>query len=108
MDAVYDVPEIHEHSKKLGHIPIINKNARRNKELKLQLKDEFKACPYASYKTAKAVRYNERSTVERVNGRLKDEFNGRMVRVRGPKKVMCHLMFGILALTADQLLKFVT
>ena len=108
MDAAYDVPEIHEHSKKLGHIPIIDKNARRDKELKLQLKDELKACRYAGYKTAKAVRYNERSTVERVNGRLKDEFNGRMVRVRGPKKVMCHLMFGILALTADQLLKFVT
>ncbi len=82
MDTAYDVPEIHEHSKKIGtYIPIIDKNARRNKELKLQLKDELKACRYASYKTAKAVRYNERSTVERVNGRLKDEFNGRMVRV---------------------------
>ena len=108
MDSAYDVPEIHEHSKNLGHIPIIDKNARRNKALKLQLEEELKACRNAGYKTAKAVRYNERSTVERVNGRLKDEFNGRMVRVRGPKKVMCHLMFGILALTADQLLKFVT
>jgi hypothetical protein len=28
--------------------------------------------------------------------------------VRGHPKVMCHLMFGILALTADQLLQFVT
>jgi len=28
MDSAYDVPEIHEHSKKLGHIPIIDKNAR--------------------------------------------------------------------------------
>ena len=46
--------------------------------------------------------------MERVNGRLKDEFGGRMVRVRGHAKVMCHLMFGILALTADQLLGFVT
>ena len=31
----------------------------------------------------------------------------RVVRVGDPEKVMCHLMFGILALTADQLLKFV-
>ncbi len=46
--------------------------------------------------------------MERVNGRLKDEFGGRMVRVRGHAKVMCHLMFGILALTANQLLSFVT
>ena len=29
-------------------------------------------------------------------GRLKDEFGGRMIRVRGTKKVMAHLMFGIL------------
>ena len=92
----------------LTSTPKSDKNARRNKELKIKLEDELKACRNAGYKTAKAIRYNERSTVERVNGRLKDEFNGRMVRVRGPKKVMCHLMFGILALTADQLLKFVT
>jgi hypothetical protein len=31
-----------------------------------------------------------------------------MVRMRGHAKVMCHLMCGILALTADQLLNFVT
>ena len=48
---------------------------------------------------AKGVRYRERSTVERVNGRLKDEFGARQVRVRGHSKVLCHLMFGILALT---------
>jgi len=49
-----------------------------------------------------------RAYVERVNARLKDEFGGRMVRVRGNAKVMCHLMFGVLALTANQLLTFVT
>ncbi len=54
------------------------------------------------------MRYNERSTVERANARLKDEFGGRFVRVRGNAKVMCHLMFGVLALTAAQLLRFVT
>ena len=50
-------------------------------------------------------RYRERSTVERVNGRLKDEFGERYVRVRGPGKVWCHLMFGILALTVEQLMR---
>ena len=54
------------------------------------------------------VRYNERGAVERINGRIKDDFGGRDTRVRGDKKVMCHLMFGILALTVDQLMKFVT
>jgi hypothetical protein len=43
-----------------------------------------------------------------VNGRLKDEFGGRWVRVRGNAKVMCHLMFGILALAADQILRLIT
>ena len=40
--------------------------------------------------------------------RLKDEFGGVFVRVRGHSKIMAHLMFGILALTADQLMRFVT
>ena len=35
-------------------------------------------------------------------GRLKEEFGGRHVRVRGLGKVMCHLMFGILALTVER------
>ena len=43
---------------------------------------------------------------ERVNGRLKDEFGGRTVR--GHAKVLCHLMFGIVALTVDQLMRLVT
>jgi len=38
---------------------------------------------------------------------LKDEFGGRHLRVRGHAKVMCHLMFGILALTADQLMRMI-
>ena len=45
--------------------------------------------------------------MERVNGRLKDDFGGRQVRVRGHAKVLCHLMFGILALTVAQLVRLV-
>jgi len=58
------------------------------------------------HQRAETIRYRERSTVERVNGRLKDEFGGRVVRVRGHAKVMCHLMFGILALTSNQMMCF--
>ena len=56
---------------------------------------------------AEAERYKERTMVERVNARLKDEFGAREIRVRGAAKVMAHLMFGVLALTVDQLLKLV-
>ncbi|CAC9521748.1 hypothetical protein [uncultured Gammaproteobacteria bacterium] len=41
-----------------------------------------------------------------MNGRLKDEYGGRVVRVKGAAKVMCHLMFGILALTSNQMMCF--
>ena len=107
MDSAYDSPQIHEHSKALGHVPIIDINPRRNKPLKEELAMESKRRKAAGYKTAEEVRYNERGTVERVNGRLKDEFGGRMVRVRSHAKVMCHLMFGIVAVTADQLMRFI-
>jgi IS5 family transposase len=52
-----------------------------------------------------ALRFRERTTVERVYSRLKQSFGGATVRVRGWAKVMAHLMFGILALTADQILR---
>ena len=108
MDSAYDAVQIHEHSRELGHVPLIDTNPRRNKALKEELTNESKRREVANYQTPEDQRYKERSTVERVNGRLKDEFGGRNVRVRGHAKVMCHLMFGILALTADQLLRFVT
>lgn len=92
MDAAYDAKEIWEHSEKLGHIPIIEANSRRHL-IRPQMEP------------AQARRFDERTTAERGNARLKDQFGARTVRVRGAVKVMAHLMFGILALTADQLLR---
>jgi hypothetical protein len=108
MDSAYDVPQIHDMSRQLGHIPLIDVHPRRDKALKDELTAENKRCRLVGHKTAEAIRYNERSTVERVNARLKDEFGGRVVRVRGHAKVMCHLMFGLLALTANQMMILVT
>jgi hypothetical protein len=53
---------------------------------------------------AEEQRFEERAMVERVYRRLKDEFGARVIRVRGASKIMAHLMFGVLALTVDQLL----
>jgi hypothetical protein len=108
MDSAYDVPQIHDMCRQLGHIPLIDVNPRRIPGLKNEIAAESKRCRLVGHKTAEAIRYNERSTVERVNARLKDEFGGRVVRVRGHAKVMCHLMFGILALTANQMMILVT
>ena len=105
MDSAYDADEIRASSQQLGHVPIIDTNPRRNAQLKADLQREALAQRSIGQMRPEALRYRERSTVERVNGRLKDEFGGRHVRVRGHGKVFCHLMFGILALTVDQLLR---
>ena len=105
MDSAYDAPEIRAHSEALGHVPIIDVNPRRNAALKRELQQQALAGRSAGHVTAEELRYRERTTVERVNGRLKDEFGARHVRVRGHEKVLCHLMFGVLALTVDQLLR---
>ena len=91
MDAAYDAKQIREQSQALGHVAIIDRNPRRGESLPM--------CPH------EAKRYNERSSVERFNGRLKEEYGGRNVMVRGPAKVMMHLMFGVVALFADQLIR---
>ena len=104
MDSAYDARAIREHSRALGHIPIIDACPRGQQELQT----EEKRRKLLGYNFAEDLRYRERTTVERVNARLKDEFGGRSVRVRGNAKVMCHLMFGIVALAADQILRLIT
>ena len=69
MDTADDVPQIRETSRQLSHIPLY---IHRDKE---------------------------RSTVERVNDRLKDEFGERVVRIKEATKMISYLMFGIVALT---------
>ena len=108
MDAAYDAQEIRDHSRSLGHVPLIDINTRRNTSLKDELNAEARRRQLLGFQLPADVRYHERTAGERVNGRLKDEFGARHVRVRGAAKVMCHCMFGVLALTADQLLRLVT
>lgn len=91
MDAAYCSFVLHEHSRRLNHVPLIDHNPRGG------VKEEFEP--------ADAIRYNERTVAERSNARLKDEFGGNTLRVQGAVKVMSHLMFGILALAADQLMR---
>jgi hypothetical protein len=93
MDSAYDAPQIKAFSRQLGHVPIIDPNPRRGEAIPLD--------------PAQQQRFKERSTAERVNSQLKDNYGGRFVRVRGAAKVMCHLMFGVVALTATQLYKLV-
>jgi hypothetical protein len=92
LDAGYDCTAIREFSRGLGHVPIIP----------WQKRGSAKPPELAPHEKA---RLRERTTVERVFSRLKDEYGAANVRVRGWAKVMAHLMFGILALTADQIFR---
>ena len=87
---------------------IIDVNPRATPGLKQELAEEAKRLRRVGHRMAEQVRYGERSTAERVNGGLKDNHGGRTVRVRGPDKVMCHLMFGILSFTVLQLVRLIT
>jgi hypothetical protein len=94
MDAAYDSGNIRCHSVSLGHVPIIERVQHGDTPVTM--------APH------EAARFRERTTVERVYSRMKDEFGSKSVRVRGHAKVMGHLMFGLLALTADQILRLAT
>ncbi|MBC8462716.1 MAG: transposase [Deltaproteobacteria bacterium] len=91
MDSAYDAPQIHGFSESLGHKPIIDNNPRRAEKIHMD--------------PATHKRFGQRSSVERVNSYLKDNHGGRNVRVKGPAKVMTHLMFGIIVITATQLFR---
>ena len=106
MDSAYDAPEIEETSRALGHVPIIEANPRRGG--KAAAEAEARAKRIAGYEPAEDVRYNQRSSAERVNANLKDNHGGNHVRVRGAPKVFCHLMFGIVAVTVEQLMRLIT
>ena len=108
MDSAYDAPVIRDYSRFLGHVPIIDINTRRNAELKAELKEEARRIDLLHFERPEDLRYKGRTNSERVNARIKDEFGGRLILVRGYAKVMTYLMFGILALTADQLIRLVT
>ncbi len=106
MDSAYDAPEIKEHSRALGHVPLIEPHPR-NAAGKERIRAEARRQKRIGLRTAEHRRYQERSAAERVNANFKDNFAGRMIRVRGPDKVACHVMFGLLALSAIQIMRLV-
>ena len=107
MDAAYDSIEIWAHSIALGHKPIIDVNPRSSVAMQEALRREKTARRTLGLVLPEERRYVERTGSERVNGRLKDEFGARHVRVRGYDKVLAHLMFGMTVLAASQLMRLV-
>jgi transposase len=89
MDAAYDASIIRENTEKLGKVAVIDSNPRRGEKVE--------------FDPPRKLRFKCRTEAERINSNLKDDYGGRYVRVRGAAKVLNHLMFGILALTAVRL-----
>lgn len=92
MDAAYDAPVIRDDIESRGKTAIIDHNPRRSGEKK-------------EFDPPKKRRFKVRTEAERVNANLKDDYGARFVRVKGAAKVMSHLMFGVLALTAMRLVQ---
>lgn len=107
MDSAYDADTIHAYSRELQHEPIIAPHPRRGTKKPSQLPKIFPPQPTPELDEAQRERFKERTMVERVYGRLKDEFGGSQIRVRGSAKVMAHLMFGVVVLTVDQWLRMI-
>jgi IS5 family transposase len=96
MDRAYDAATIRQAAELAGHVPIIDYIRRRGQARATELAPD------------RAEHYKDRTVVERFNARLKDEFGGDMVRVRGHRKVHAHLMCAVLVIFADQLLRLAT
>jgi hypothetical protein len=84
MDRGYDAAPIWQAADAAGHVAIIDRVRRRGQERAPEMAPD------------RAEHYKGRTVVERFNARLKDEFGGKMLRVRGHRKVHAHLMFGLL------------
>lgn len=92
MDAAYDNQITRDHVTSLGHVPLIDFNRRGPKDQR-------------QFEPFEQERYKNRSSVERVNSQLKDNYAGINFRVRGAKKIQAHLSFALLCIAVEQSLK---
>ena len=104
-DAACDNDEIGFHAFLQDHVAITDVNPRRDTQLNEHRARKAWAQRCASDVEPQMLRTNDRSSMEQVNDLLKDACGGRHVRVRDHAKVTAHLMFGVVVLTVDQLMR---
>ena len=111
-DAAYDSSIIRAYSISKDHRPIIDINPKNSKVLKEQIslaKSEKEILQsFNLYNNSDDLHYNQRSSVERVNAYLKDNFGCNKIYYRGATKVASVLAFGVLSVCIHQSLKLVT
>lgn len=93
-DAAYDSGTICASSVMEGNVPVIDSNRRKADEAPKMTVAERKA-------------YKDRGNDERFFAHLIDAHGGRHVRVREPRKVWQHLMYGVLVIAVEQTMRSV-
>ena len=89
MDSAYDAQPIIDDCLAAGRVPVIDRNTRRDTALKAEIAAERARRRLIKLPDPRDLTYNERTTAERANARIKDEFGGRYLRVRGHLKAFC-------------------
>jgi hypothetical protein len=105
MDSAYAAAAIEAYSRHHGHQPLIAPTGRHAPGGKAKRAAERKHLARLRLETPEDRHFRQRSAAERVASPLKNDFGASMIRVRGHAEVFCHLGFGLLALTADTLLR---
>ena len=90
-DAAYDAKTIRKVCAEEGNVPVIDANSRRG-GLRHMTDTEREV-------------FRDRGTDERFFSHLLDAHGGRHVRVRTPKKVFLHLMYGVLVIAVEQTMR---
>jgi len=112
LDAAYDSSIIRAYSQKHNHRPIIDINPKNSKVRKEQIalaKSEKKVLgALGLYNDSDDLHYNQRSSVERVNAYLKDNYGCNKIYYKGDRKVASVLSFAVLSVCITQALKLVT
>ena len=104
MDNAYDAAEIKAHSRSLGHVPIIAPHPRGTVRKAEQLA-EAKRRRSTGWYPPEDLRYQQRGAAERVNANFKDNFAGRLIRLRGADKIECHCLLALTAIAAIQIVR---
>lgn len=111
-DAAYDSSIIRAYSQQHNHRPIIDINPKNSKVRKEQIalaKSEKKILrPMGLHNDSDDLHYNQRSSVERVNAYLKDNYGCSKIYYKGDTKVASVLSFAVLAVCITQALKLIT
>ena len=98
MDAAYDAEPIRQHSRSLGHVPLIDTNPRRDKALAEELRTEARRLQRIGFQLPEQARYNERTAARQ----WPTQGQRSPFRVWRLESDVC---MGVLALTADQLVR---